>query len=237
MSPDEADDAVRGRDALHRVAGLNGEPGATTIAVAMGRLRSLGVTGLRLVLPEPGDLTGLPGPAEVSTAALIAGSAVLTVGPPGSPALALLPTALPSEGGDVVRWDALDVVPSVPPHGLPTLSEGDRLLSEAVREATETLDLLEVARGRDDVAGRLAGLDRELRSLELPASLPARAQRLVVGATRLLVVVTLAAETDGAAVTAGVAAQRSEALRPLRRAARHALCAGWSALADPTAGR
>ena len=235
-SADHTDDAVRADDALHRVVGLPGEDGGATVPVALGRLRASGVTALRLVLPEPGDLTGMAGPAAASTAATAAGAAVLTVGPHTAPTLALIPSSARSEQGDVVRWDVVDVEPTVAPHGLPTLGEADRMVAEAMREAIESLAVLDVASGRDDVAGRLAGIERGLQRLDLPAALPARAQRLVASGSRLLAITVLAADSDGAAVTAAAAAARAEVLRPLRRAARYALCAGYSALADPTSG-
>lgn len=239
-SLDEAAARVVGADALHRVEGIPGEPDPVTVGVALGRLRSLGVTALRLVLPEPGDLAGLPGPARVNAAALAAGCAVLTVAPREVTSYALLPVVAGTGGAgashaghDVVRWDVVEVAFSVAPHGLPTLSEADRALSEALTAATRELDALDVARGRDDVTQRLADLDRELRAVELPASLPARAQRLVATASRLLGVLTLAAATDSAAVTAREAVRRTETLRPLRTAVRHALCAAYSAAAEP----
>lgn len=235
-SADRTDDAVRADDVLHRVVGVPGEEGPTTVAVALGRMRAQGVTALRLVLPEPGDPTGLAGPPLVNARATALGAVVLTVGPRTAPSWGLLPVAEPSAGGDVVRWDVVAVEPSTPPHGLPTLGEADRRVAEAMREATETLDVLDVARGRDEVAARLAGIERGLRRLDLPAALPARAQRLVATGSRLLAVTLIAAESDGAAVTAGAAAARADVLRPLRTAARYALCAGYSALADPTSG-
>lgn len=234
---DEAADAVTGSDALHRVVDLPGEDGPVSLALALGRLRALGVTGLRLVLPEPGDLVGLPGPTSFSSLALAAGSAVLTVAPPDVAPLALLPTSAPSDHGDVVRWDVVPVEFSLAPHGLPTLSEAERQLAESMRETTATLDLLDVAKGRDDVAGALSRLDRELRSLPLPASLEPRAQRTVVTALRLVGILSAAADADSAAVTAVEAQRRAEAIRPLRRTARHALCAAWSAAVEPTRGQ
>jgi hypothetical protein len=231
-SLDDTADAVVGHDVLHRVVGVPGETDAVTLAVALGRLRAAGATGLRLVLPEPGDLTGRPGPPALSADAATLGAAVLTVAGPDVPCWALLPHAATTT--EAVRWNVAQVERSVPPYGLPTLSEAERGLSEAVREATHTLDLLDVARGRDDVAARLVALDKDLRRIDLPATLPARAQRTIATATRLLGVVEIAAETDGAAVTATSAAQRRDALRPLRITARHALCAAYSAALEPT---
>jgi hypothetical protein len=167
----------------------------------------------------------------MSAEAAACGAAVLTTGALDAPSFALLPA--PATTAEAVRWDVVAAQRSVPPHGLPTLSEAERDLAEVVRDATQTLDVLDVARGRDDVAARLAALDRELRRLDLPASLPARAQRTVVTAARLLGVVDVAVETDGAAVTASTAAQRRAAMRPLRTAARYALCAAYSAALEP----
>lgn len=230
--PDEANDAVTGPDALHRVAGLPGGDGPVSIPLALGLLRSLGVVGLRLVLPEPGDLCGMPGPASISATAVGRGSAVITVGPAEVASLALLPTAVESEGGDVVRWDVVEVERTVAPHGLPTLSEADRELAETMRDATSNLDLLDLAKGRDEVAGRLSNVDRELRALPLPASMAPRAQRTVVAASRLLGILDVAGHADSAAVTALEHEQRAMALRPLRRVARHALCAAYSAAVE-----
>lgn len=235
--PDEAIEAVTGADALHRVVGLPGEPGPVSLALALGVLRGLGVQGLRLVLPEPGDVVGMPGPATVSAEAVRCGSAVLTVGPPSVPALALLPTAEPSDRGDVVRWDAVTVEFALAPHGLPTLSEAERSLAESMRETTAALDVLDVAKGRGDVAGSLARLEREVRTLPLPASMVPRAQRTVVAASRLLGILTVAADSESAAVTAAEAQRRSEVIRPLRLVARHALCAAYSAATEPTYDR
>jgi hypothetical protein len=231
-SLDDADLEVVGPDGPHRVVGVPGEPDPVSLSVALGRLRSVGVTALRLVLPVPGDLTGVPGPAAVNTAAIAAGQAVLTVAPVGLPSWGLVPSVAGAGATAVVRWDVVEVAASTPPHGLPTLGEADRALSETLAESTAGLQALDVARGRADVGPRLRAIDQELGRISLPASLPARAQRLVVTASRLLAVMALATATDGAAVTATDAAHRIAALRPVSRAARHALCAAASAGAE-----
>ena len=235
-SLDEADVHTVGEDALHRVVGVPGESDPVPLSIALGRLRGAGVTGLRLVLPDSGDVIGLPGPVEVTAAAVTAKEAVLTVGPLDAPSWALIPTTAGDTAGVVVRWDLFEVPRSVPPAGLPTLSEAERGLAEAMTATTTTLDELDVARGRDDVGPALAAFDRQLRGLLLPPTLPQRALRVVLAATRLLGVLALAMESDGAAVTAAEAEARTAALRPLRRAARYALCAAYSAESDPGTG-
>jgi hypothetical protein len=232
-SLDDAAAHAVGADALHRVVGVPGEDGDVPIGIALARLRLSRVEALRVVLPEPGDPTGMPGPAAFNVDAVAAGEAVITVSRPGAPALALVPAVAPSEGGDVVRWDVVEVGPSAHPHGLPTLSEAERQLAESLIEATEALAALDLARGREEVAGRLQSLERRVSRLDLPGSLSPRAQRAVVQAARLLAILEIAASTPGAEVTAGEAQAREATLRPLRRAARHALCAACSAEAEP----
>jgi hypothetical protein len=236
VSLDDADASTVGPDALHRVRGVPGEDADVPVSIALGRLRARGVTGLRLVLPEPGDPTGLPGPTSFTATAVAAGAAVVTVGPPEAPAYALLATsAATPASGDAVRWDVVPVDFALAPAGLPTLSEADRSLTETMTASTAELAALDVARGRDDVAGRLRRLDRALREIDLPPTLAPRAQRLVATASRLLGVLDIAEETDGAAVTASETLRRSAALRPLRTATRYALCAAYSAAAEDRA--
>jgi hypothetical protein len=236
VSLDEADAATVGPDAVHRVVGVPGEEAPVPVSIALGRLRAQGVTGLRLVLPEAGDPTGLPGPTSFTSVAILAGAAVLCIAPPELPAYALVATgAEPAASGDVVRWDVVTVQFAPAPAGLPTLAEAERGLLESMAASTDQLAALDVARGRDDVAPRLRRLDRALRDIDLPASLPARAQRLVATASRLLGVLDIAAESDGAAVTASEGLRRAAALRPLRTAARYALCAAYSVAAEDRA--
>ncbi len=227
---DAADHAAA--DERHRVVGLGGDHDPRAWTVALGLLRTGGAEALRLVLPQPGDVLGTPGPRSVVEAATAAGEAVVTV---GGPPLVLVPTA--SAEGDAVRWDALPCEATVAAGGLPSVAEAEREVAEQMRHGIAALESLGLARGRDDLASRLASVDRRSRSLALPPGFPARAVRLVEQATRLAAVVSLAREDDGAAVTSAEALRREDALRPLARTARRALCAGYSAAAEPGAGR
>jgi hypothetical protein len=230
-SPDEAGDRISG-DERNRVVGLGQDPDPVSWAVALGLLRAGGAEALRLVLPHPGDVLGAPGPREVVEAAAAAGEAAVTV---GGPPLALVPTVSPE--GDAVRWDALPCEPTVGSAGLPSVAEAEREVADSMREGIAALEGLGLARGRDDLASRLAAVDRRSRSMSLPPGFPARAVRLVEQATRLAAVVSLAREDDGAAVTSAEALRREDALRPLARTARRAMCAGYSAAAEPVPGR
>lgn len=53
---------IVGDDAVHRVEGLPGESAPVGLTLGLGRLRTLGVSGLRIALPAPGHPLGLSGP-------------------------------------------------------------------------------------------------------------------------------------------------------------------------------
>ncbi|NEC52635.1 hypothetical protein G3I18_29380, partial [Actinospica acidiphila] len=93
VSPDEAALAVVGEDAVHRVEGVPGESAPVGLTLALGRLRGLGVSGLRVALPAPGHPLGLSGPPEFNARALEAEEAAVCQGA----ALGLVPEV--SEAG------------------------------------------------------------------------------------------------------------------------------------------
>ncbi|MGZ4602271.1 MAG: hypothetical protein ACXV0U_01595 [Kineosporiaceae bacterium] len=231
-SPDLAAVEITGGDGPHRVDGLPGGQ-AQTLPVVLARLATHGRPQVRLVLPVPGDPTGLPGPGPFTTAALGAGEAVR------------LPSGwglVPSEEGSGVRWLALPTDDDTwPPPGAPApgLAEADRALAETLRQATEVLDRLDVARLDADRAEDLARLrSGRLDGDGLAPGYPERAVSVLVRARRLRTIVRLAARDEGGTVTAAEARDRLEALRPLDRAARHAEMAAYNVLSEPgSAGR
>jgi len=221
VSPDEAADQVTGaHDPAHRVLGLPDEPVPVNLPYALARLRSLGATGLRLVLPRPGDVTGLPGPPAFNERAVARGEAVLTVG--GSP-LGLL-----GEGRGT--WS---VVPVGTDRRTPmSVADASRELDAAMRESTALLLRLDVARWEPAAAEVLAARSRSVRA-ELPMSVDQRAHLLLSQAQRIAAVVELARGGDGTAVTAEEMASRAGVLRDLDRAARRAVEAACSAPVGP----
>ncbi|MCT9083919.1 hypothetical protein [Streptomyces fulvoviolaceus] len=234
VSPDDAVLAIVGEDAVHRVEGLPGEPAAVGLTLALGRLRSLGVTGLRVALPAPGHPLGLSGPPEFNARAMEAEEAVVCYGA----ALGLVPEVYEAgPEGDVhveVVWQVLPVR-EAPPADVPSLGEAERELAEALREATEVLSRLDVA-GSGPVAE--AALDayraRAERGREVLApGYPPRAVRVLELAQRVGLLVSLAYENGhGAAVTSGEMAARSQALRPVERTARRAQVAAYNAYVE-----
>lgn len=234
VSPDDAALAVVGDDAVHRVTGLPGEAGPVGLTLALGRLRTLGVTGYRVALPAPGHPLGLSGPPEFNARALEAEEAVVASGAP----YGLVPeiTAVGPEGDQHVEvlWHCLPIR-EAPPADVPSLGEAERELAEALRDATEVLSRLDVA-GSGPMAE--AALDayraRAERGREVLApGYPPRAVRVLELAQRVGLLVSLAYEHGpGGAVSASEMAARGEALRPVERVARRAQVASYNAYVE-----
>lgn len=233
---DRAIRAVERDDEPHAVEVRDGAPlsGCHDLATLLSALRRGGVTGLRLVLPAPGDVLGLPGPADVNAEALDAGECVLAV---GGPALALVPRveAFGSayETGHLVTWH---VHSTNPPRvtDFASLAEAERQLREALTAAADALAGLDVARWRPDAAERIGGLrsGRGPTSL-LPPDAPPRSARLLDLAWRVRGIIEVAREDDGGAVTGWEASRRSEALRGLDDVSRRALVAAINVPLEP----
>ncbi|MBF9073048.1 hypothetical protein [Streptacidiphilus fuscans] len=239
-SPDDAAEAVRGSDETHLVRGLPGADGVG-LTLALGRLRTLGATGLRLALPAAGHPLGLTGPAEFNARALETGEAVVAVDAPWG----LVPEALwhgadhEDDGVLAVTWHALPVVPGFPAD-VPALRDAERELLEGMREATESLVRLDVAGAGPAVQTALARMRTRAEEAEelLAPGYSARAVRVLQSARRVAALVAVAALSEGAAVSAGEMAARADALRPLERAARRARVAAYNSLVDePAADR
>ncbi|MEU6941087.1 hypothetical protein ABZ943_30975 [Streptomyces rubiginosohelvolus] len=236
VSPDEAALAIVGEDAVHRVEGLPGEAGPVGLTLALGRLRGLGATGFRVALPVPGHPLGLSGPPDFNARALEAEEAVVAYGVP----YGLVPEV--SEAGPEgdlhveVVWRVLPVR-EAPPADVPSLSEAERELAEALRDATAVLSRLDVA-GSGPVAE--AAVDAYRARVErgggrevLAPGYPPRAVRVLEMAQRVGLLVSVAYENGhGGAVSSSEIAARGEALRPVERVARRALVAAYNAYVE-----
>ncbi|MFD9909824.1 hypothetical protein [Streptomyces sp. NPDC059063] len=238
VSPDDAVHAVVGDDAVHRVEGLPGESGPVGLTLALGRLRALGVTGLRVALPAPGHPLGLSGPPAFNARALEAEEAVVAAGAP----YGLVPEVFEAgpEGGaadDVhveVVWHCLPVR-EAPPADVPSLGEAERELAEALREATEVLARLDVAASGPVAEAALdAYRARAERGREVLApGYPPRAVRVLELAQRIGLLISMAYENGhGGAVSAAEMAARAQALRPVERTARRAQVAAYNAYVE-----
>ncbi|WP_336115830.1 hypothetical protein [Streptomyces sp. PTD9-10] len=233
-SPDDAALAIVGEDAVHRVEGLPGEPAPVGLTLALGRLRTLGVTGLRVALPSSGHPLGLSGPPEFNARALEAEEAVVCFGA----AFGLVPEVYAAgPEGDLhveVVWHVLPVR-EAPPADVPSLGEAERELAEALREATEVLSKLDVAgSGPAAEAAIDAYRARAERGREVLApGYPPRAVRVLELARRVGMLVSLAYDNGhGGAVSSAEMAARSAALRPVERTARRAQVAAYNAVVE-----
>ncbi|MFD8726237.1 hypothetical protein ACFV2H_52150 [Streptomyces sp. NPDC059629] len=251
VSPDDAVLAIVGEDAVHRVEGLPGESAPVGLTLALGRLRTLGATGLRVALPAPGHPLGLSGPPEFNARAMEAEEAVICHGA----AFGLVPEVSEAgPAGDVhveVVWHVLPVR-EAPPADVPSLGEAERELAEALRDATEVLAKLDVAgsgpvaeaaidayRARVDGAARSASLKGGGRATGgrgrevLAPGYPPRAVRVLELAQRVGLLISLAYENGhGGAVSASEMAARSLALRPVERTARRAQVAAYNSVVE-----
>jgi hypothetical protein len=236
-SADQARAAVQGADEPHAVAVRAGSPlGACdggSVTQLLTTLRAAGARGLRVVLPVPGDVLGLPGPAPLNAEALDAGECVLSV---GGPHLALVPAV--EEFGSVwepgarVTWAVHAAAPSaVTDFG--SVAEAERHLREALADGISALDQLDVARWRDEAADAID----ELRHGQGPARLlppgtSPRAVRVVDLAWRVRGIAELAADDPGGAVSGWEVGARAATLRELAGVGRRALVA---AINEPVA--
>ncbi|MFB8774177.1 hypothetical protein [Streptomyces broussonetiae] len=234
VSPDDAVLAIVGEDAVHRVEGLPGESGPVGLTLALGRLRALGVSGLRVALPAPGHPLGLSGPPEFNARAMDAQEAVLCHGA----GFGLVPEV--SEAGPVgdvhaeVVWRCL-AVREAPPADVPSLGEAERELAEALRDATEVLSRLDVAASGPVAEAAIdAYRARAERGREVLApGYPGRAVRVLELAQRVGTLIDVAYENGhGGAVSASEMAARGEALRPVERTARRAQVAAYNSVVE-----
>jgi hypothetical protein len=212
----EVVERVTAADDLHTVTGLWVDD--LPLEQALGRLRADGVTRLRVVLPAPGDVLGLPGPGAFTSAAVLAAEGVL---------------ALRADGTvTTVVWTAYAVEVGGPDPG-PFLHDAEHDLRRGLAECVEVLRELDVARWRPELAGALQDLrDQARRGLhddELPGSYPPRARQVLVQARQLAGVLQLATQDTGGAVDTRETAERERALRRHGDLVRRARVAAFNA--------
>jgi hypothetical protein len=222
-SYDEALDGLLG-DAAHRVLGLPDTPDAVPLGAALTALRGLGERRIRLVLPVPGDVRGLPALPGLAPLALESGQAAV------GDRIVLVPEDL---GSDVVQWTAFprDGAPPLPPPVEGNLRAVSGALDLAVGDAARVLARLDVARWNPEVPTLLTGLARPAPAPALPDDHEPLAVSILGRAERLARVLDLAsADAPGAAVNHSQAAARDSALRPLADAVRDAIAAAYNAV-------
>jgi hypothetical protein len=219
---DEAIRAVTAADAPHRVCHPGGELAPLgQLLIEWRRVASQ----VRLVLPVPGDVRGVPGPPAFRDAARDAGEAVI------GGVLAVVPAVTshyPSSAPTTVLWQCFEVDPS--PADPLSVSEAQADLTEAIRACASALAGLGRASWANEPPPALADARRAGEYVNLPPGHPPRAVRLVAQAERLQAVLDLAGtDPTGGAVTQTGMAARAAALRPLATAVRRARLAGYNA--------
>src|SRR4051812_33102123 len=178
-----------------------------SLSVALPALAKLHPDDIRLVLPAPGDPRGLPGPGELTGAALLAGEAVMT------PSFGLVPEVRTHTSGsgmvfETVLWRYYPLEDYRPGFQI-AAAEAESELTTALAEATTQLTRLDVAQWRPELAGALQALRRPESSGTLPVGFDPRARRLFARATILDQVLALAGDTaPGGAVNGYEAQQR-----------------------------
>lgn len=145
---------------------------------AVGRLRTTGVAGVNTRVTEPGDPAGLPGPAEVTRAALAAGSVLTT----DDSRLVIVPTA----GG---HWGCLPAS-ATPGEPLGTLAEARSLMRTAMAELSAEFSGLDPD---DEALASVAAL-RDLQDPVPPPGLEPRSVDVAATAVRVWWMTRIAAE-------------------------------------------
>ena len=220
---DELADEIAG-DEEHLVADVPGTWTDVPLSHGLPLFAKVHPDDIRLVLPAPGDPRGLPGPGELTGAAMLAGEAVMT------PTFGMVPQVRRHTSGsgmefETVLWRVFGVEQYRPGFQIGA-AEAEAELAAALGEATARLTRLDVAQWKPELAGALQALRRPESTATLPTGFDPRARRLFARASVLDQVLALA-ETNapGGALNGYEAQQRDAALRPLTTACRQALVA------------
>ena len=216
-------------DEEHMAADMPGTWTDVPLPQALATLSKLHPDQIRLVLPAPGDVRGLPPTGPFSGAALLAGEGVLA-GDLGLVAEVRTHTSGSGDEFSTVLWRCFAVPETGPDHLTPATGEAEAELTAALADATKALARLDVAQWRPELAGALAALRKPDNGTDLPPGYDPRARRLYSRASVLDRVLALAElSAPGGAVNGFEARQREEALRPLTAACRRALVAACNA--------
>ncbi len=190
---------------------------------------------LRLVLPVPGDVRGLPPGTAFAADAIEAGEGIL-IGVPGTEATGLIPQWADD---DTLQWTIYST--PIPPAPGPDLSLGDAeyTMREAVRDAADALMQLHTTSvgaadsdPRELIEAELADYSRH----DYPESIPLRARRILDTADHVAAILTVAQREPASSPTSStsIGAQESllrplwDAIRAARLVAVHAAARGVS---------
>lgn len=226
-SPDAVIDGLSGWAELHLIV-----PADDAVADAIGLATDSGLVPLlqllrrlplpvrmNLLLPVPGDTSGLAPAADHTRAAVAAGDTlVVTTGAPIADyrGIGVVPIR---EGRDVVRW-AVYGIPAHPPAVLPQLpgiSEARHELREAVREAADLFGNLQTVGVSPTAArSRIAALTESAHAHQLPGTLTQRVVEVLDSAAMVAAILTVARESAaGSPTTVGDSILAEDTVRRL----------------------
>lgn len=203
----------------------HGNPNGTGVMPLLKLIREeLAVPGaeLRLVLPVPGDVRGLPTGTAFAADAVEAGEGLL-LGVPGAEGTGLIPSPVDEH---TLQWTVYSVPMPRAAGADMSLGEAEYAMREAVRDAADALMRLHTtglgagdADPRELIEAELADYSRHT----YPECVPLRAKRILDSADHVAAILTVAQREPASAPTSASAATAHETLlRPLWDAIRAA---------------
>ncbi|MBF6209803.1 hypothetical protein IU433_04415 [Nocardia puris] len=177
---------------------------------------------LRLVLPVPGDVRGLPVGTVFAADAVEAGEGLL-IGVPGGEGTGLIPHLAED---DALQWTVYSVPMPLAAGPDMSLGEAEYTMREAVRDAADALMKLHTTAvgvtdsdPRELIEAELADYSRH----DYPESIPLRARRILDTADHVAAILTVAQREPASSPTSATAIGAHESLlRPLWDAIRAA---------------
>ncbi|MFR9750102.1 hypothetical protein ACL02S_03580 [Nocardia sp. 004] len=170
---------------------------------------------LRLVLPVPGDVRGVPLGTAFAAEVIDAEEGVL-IGIPGTDGTGLIPQRIAE---DTLQWTVYSTPIPTEPSADMSLGEAEYAMREAVRDAADALlELHTTSVGTTDsdprelIEAELADYTRH----DYPGSIPLRARRILDTADHVAAILTVAQREPASAPTSASAIGAQESLlRPL----------------------
>jgi hypothetical protein len=245
-APDDVIDALVAWAPMHLIGAADAETastlgldwpgitdgGAPMLLRVLRRAGNIAPGDLRLVLPAPGDVRGLPAGTGFAAAALGAGEGVL-VGGPGSAGIGLVPV---TEGPDVLRWSVYSVPTVTGPAEYVGLGEAEYAMREAVRDAAAallTLQTVPTGTPGDDARAAITDALSDLAHHRYPDSLAPRALRVLDSADQVAAILTVAEhDSTNQPPSISAAQTRESLLRPLWAAVRSARTAAVASVSS-----
>lgn len=218
-----AERTVADPSAPHPTAPFADTSTPTRLATVLIDWRRLHVD-VRVVLPVPGDVRGVPAAPDFLTAVLAAGQGVYG----GGVGLVPFNSAVgPSSAPPTTSWHAFAV--DEPVADPLQITEAEHDLARAMRETATLLREAQLGGVRGVDAGRLEQVRRVGEDFRFAAGFAGRAAALVTQAERLDAMLDLAqADSIGGAIDRGGICARADALGSLRTTVRRARLAGYN---------